>query len=74
MGGQAYSFCFSTGGTPTPTVSKTDGTLPPGLNLASDGTLSDDERRAAQEIAAQLGMTPAQALGVISITEEGASA
>jgi hypothetical protein len=40
----------------------------------ADGTLSDDERRAAQEIAAQLGMTPAQARGVISMTEEGASA
>jgi zinc-ribbon family len=39
----------------------------------ADGSLSDDERRAAQEIAAQLGMTPAQARGVISMTEEGAS-
>jgi hypothetical protein len=39
----------------------------------ADGTLSDDERQAAQEIAAQLGMTPAQARGVISMTEEGAS-
>jgi tellurite resistance protein len=40
----------------------------------ADGTLSDEERHAAQEIAAQLGMTPAQARGVISMTEEGASA
>jgi hypothetical protein len=40
----------------------------------ADGTLSDDERYVAREIAAQLGMTPAQARGVISMTEEGASA
>jgi tellurite resistance protein len=40
----------------------------------ADGALSDDERNAAREIAAQLGMTPAQARGVISLTEEGASA
>jgi len=40
----------------------------------ADGPLSDDERHAAREIAAQLGMTPAQARGVISMTEEGASA
>ena len=40
----------------------------------ADGMLSDDERHAAQEVAAQLGMTPAQARGVISMTEEGASA
>ena len=40
----------------------------------ADGMLSDEERQAAREIAAQLGMTPAQARGVISMTEEGASA
>ena len=40
----------------------------------ADGPLSDEERQAAQEIAAQLGMTPAQARGVISMTEEGAAA
>ena len=40
----------------------------------ADGPLSDDERQAAQEIAAQLGMTLAQARGVISMTEEGAAA
>jgi hypothetical protein len=40
----------------------------------ADGTLSDEERQAAREIAAWLGMTPAQAHGVISMTEEGASA
>jgi tellurite resistance protein len=40
----------------------------------ADGLLSDDERHAAQEVAANLGMTPAQARGVISMTEEGASA
>jgi hypothetical protein len=39
----------------------------------ADGLLSDEERHAAKEIAAQLGMTPAQAHGVISMTEEGAS-
>jgi zinc-ribbon family len=40
----------------------------------ADGMLSDDERHTAREVAAQLGMTPAQARGVISMTEEGASA
>jgi hypothetical protein len=40
----------------------------------ADGTLSDEERLAAREIAAHLGMTPAQAHGVIAMTEEGASA
>jgi hypothetical protein len=40
----------------------------------ADGMLSDDERHTAQEVAAQLGMTPAQARGVISMTEEGATA
>jgi tellurite resistance protein len=40
----------------------------------ADGPLSDEERQAAQEIAAQLGMTQAQARGVISMTEEGAAA
>jgi hypothetical protein len=40
----------------------------------ADGPLSDEERHAAQEIAAQLGMTSAQARGVISMTEEGAAA
>lgn len=40
----------------------------------ADGPLSDEERQAAQEIAAQLGMTPAQARGVISMTEEAAPA
>jgi uncharacterized tellurite resistance protein B-like protein len=40
----------------------------------ADGMLSDEERHTAREVAAQLGMTPAQARGVISMTEEGASA
>ena len=40
----------------------------------ADGMLSDDERHAAREVAAKLGMTPAQARGVIAMTEEGASA
>jgi hypothetical protein len=40
----------------------------------ADGMLSDEERHAAREVAAQLGMTQAQARGVISMTEEGASA
>lgn len=38
----------------------------------ADGQLSDDERRAVHEIAAQLGMSHAQAHGVIAVTEEGA--
>jgi hypothetical protein len=40
----------------------------------ADGPLSDDERDAAQIIAAHLGMTPTQAHSVISLTEEAASA
>lgn len=40
----------------------------------ADGALTDSERQAAREIAGQLGMTPAQAVGVIALTEEGASA
>ncbi|HTW05116.1 MAG TPA: hypothetical protein VMF87_32790 [Streptosporangiaceae bacterium] len=40
----------------------------------ADGPLSDEERHAARQVAAQLGMTQAQARGVISMTEEGASA
>jgi hypothetical protein len=40
----------------------------------ADGPLSDDERHAAHDIAAQLGMTPAQARGVITMTEEAAAA
>jgi hypothetical protein len=40
----------------------------------ADGQLSHEERRAAREIAAFLGLTPAQAHCVISMTEEGAAA
>jgi hypothetical protein len=40
----------------------------------ADGQLCHDERLAAREIAAYLGMTPAQAHGVIWMTEEGAAA
>jgi hypothetical protein len=40
----------------------------------ADGPLSDEERCTAREIAAGLGMTPAQAHGVISMTEESAAA
>lgn len=40
----------------------------------ADGPLSDSERGAARRIAACLGLTPAQAHGVIWMTEEGASA
>lgn len=40
----------------------------------ADGPLSHEERCAAREIAACLGLTTAQALGVISITEESAAA
>jgi hypothetical protein len=35
----------------------------------ADGPLTDDERRTVHEIAVQLGMTHAQAHGVISVTE-----
>jgi hypothetical protein len=40
----------------------------------ADGMLTHEERHAATQIAQQLGMTPAQAGGVISMTEEGATA
>jgi hypothetical protein len=40
----------------------------------ADGPLNDEERRAARMIAGHLGMTAAQAYGVISLTEEGATA
>ena len=40
----------------------------------ADGALAEPERLAAREIAGYLGMTPAQAVGVIALTEEGASA
>ena len=40
----------------------------------ADGALSEAERQAAREIAGRLGMTPAQAVGVIALTEQGASA
>jgi tellurite resistance protein len=40
----------------------------------ADGPLSDDERDAAGTIAAYLGMTVAQAHGVIALTEESAAA
>ncbi len=40
----------------------------------ADGLLSDDERGAVRLIASHLGMTSAQAHGVIWLTEEGASA
>ena len=40
----------------------------------ADGPLSDEERAAARLIAAHLGMTSAQAHGVIWLTEEGAAA
>jgi hypothetical protein len=40
----------------------------------ADGPLTDEERRAAHEIGARLGMTPSQARGVIAVTEEGAAA
>ena len=40
----------------------------------ADGQLSAEERGAARQIAAHLGMTPAQARGVISMMEEAAAA
>ena len=40
----------------------------------ADGPLTDAERQAARDIGASLGMTPAQAVGVIALTEQGASA
>jgi hypothetical protein len=39
----------------------------------ADGMLSDTERQAAQAVAADLGMTQAQAYGVISMTERAAA-
>ena len=38
--GDAYSFTFTASGDPAPTFSITSGSLPPGLSLNPDGTLS----------------------------------
>ena len=40
----------------------------------ADGQLTDDERMAARHVAANLGLTAAHAYGVITMTEEGATA
>jgi len=40
----------------------------------ADGPLTDAERHAAYTVGASLGMTQAQALGLITLTEQGASA
>jgi tellurite resistance protein len=40
----------------------------------ADGQLSDDERLAARQVAASLGLTAAHAYGVITMTEEAATA
>jgi hypothetical protein len=40
----------------------------------ADGQLSDEQRLAARHVAANLGLTAAHAYGVITMTEEGASA
>jgi Tellurite resistance protein TerB len=40
----------------------------------ADGQLSDDERLAARQVAANLGLTAAHAYGVITMTEEAATA
>jgi tellurite resistance protein len=40
----------------------------------ADGQLSDDERHAARQVASNLGLTAAHAYGVITMTEEGATA
>jgi len=40
----------------------------------ADGALTESERQTAREMAGCLGMTSAQAVGVIALTEEGASA
>jgi hypothetical protein len=38
--GKKYSYTFATTGSPTPKVTLVSGTLPPGLKLAANGTLS----------------------------------
>jgi hypothetical protein len=40
----------------------------------ADGPLTDDERMAARHVASNLGLTAAHAYGVITMTEEGATA
>jgi hypothetical protein len=40
----------------------------------ADGQLTDEERLAARQVAANLGLTAAHAYGVITMTEEGATA
>jgi hypothetical protein len=39
----------------------------------ADGPLADQEREAANAVAAMLGMSQAQALGVITLTERAAA-
>jgi hypothetical protein len=38
----------------------------------ADGPLTDTERQAAEVVAAELGMTQAQAIGVVTMTERAA--
>jgi hypothetical protein len=38
--GKKYSYKYATTGSPTPKVTRVSGTLPPGLKLATNGTLS----------------------------------
>ena len=40
----------------------------------ADGPLAEGERATIAELARQLGMTPAQSLGVVTLTEQGAAA
>jgi hypothetical protein len=43
--GEPYSFTFTTGGNPPPTVTRSAGALPPGLTLSSTGKLSGTPTR-----------------------------
>ncbi|MDB5910571.1 MAG: Fibronectin type domain protein, partial [Massilia sp.] len=43
--GKKYSYTFATTGSPTPKITRVSGTLPPGLKLASNGTLSGTPTR-----------------------------
>jgi hypothetical protein len=44
--GKPYSFQFAATGSPSPKIALVAGTLPPGLNLAADGSLSGSPTRA----------------------------
>lgn len=58
--GVAYAHTFTVGGTPAPTLSIAEGTLPPGLELQADGTLTGVPTAAGDY---QVGVVAANGVG-----------